>query len=104
MEVKNRWRTIVHNEWSLQGVKVKPEFVMSSTFESIIRIPNASKDMSGLLRVIAKNKLGQAESSMHFIVVDLPAPFSPTKPMTVPWGTEKLTSFSEKPTKLLCKS
>uniref|UniRef100_A0AC35GSH2 Ig-like domain-containing protein n=1 Tax=Panagrolaimus sp. PS1159 TaxID=55785 RepID=A0AC35GSH2_9BILA len=57
-------------EWSLQGVKVKPEFVMSSTFESIIRIPNASKDMSGLLRVIAKNKLGQAESSMHFIVVD----------------------------------
>uniref|UniRef100_A0A914P3H2 Ig-like domain-containing protein n=1 Tax=Panagrolaimus davidi TaxID=227884 RepID=A0A914P3H2_9BILA len=58
-------------EWSLQGVKVKPEFVMSSTFESIIRIPNASKDMSGLLRVIAKNKLGQAESSMHFIVVDV---------------------------------
>uniref|UniRef100_A0AC34F962 Ig-like domain-containing protein n=1 Tax=Panagrolaimus sp. ES5 TaxID=591445 RepID=A0AC34F962_9BILA len=57
-------------EWSLQGVKVAPEFVMSSTFESIIQIPNASKDMNGLLRVIAKNKLGQAESSMHFIVVD----------------------------------
>uniref|UniRef100_A0A914YAN8 Titin n=1 Tax=Panagrolaimus superbus TaxID=310955 RepID=A0A914YAN8_9BILA len=57
-------------EWSLQGIKVAPEFVMSSTFESIIQIPNASKDMNGLLRVIAKNKLGQAESSMHFIVVD----------------------------------
>uniref|UniRef100_A0A7E4VJ05 Ig-like domain-containing protein n=1 Tax=Panagrellus redivivus TaxID=6233 RepID=A0A7E4VJ05_PANRE len=57
-------------DWYLKGEKIVPELVESTDFESVVRIPDASQDMSGLLVAIAKNELGQAESSMHFIVVD----------------------------------
>ena len=57
-------------EWTLKGSPVDKKYVMSSDYESTIRIPDAKRDMSGLLYVQAKNNFGVAESSMHFMVVD----------------------------------
>ncbi|KAK0408277.1 hypothetical protein QR680_003866 [Steinernema hermaphroditum] len=61
-------------KWYLNGSAIPDNFVRSNGYESTLAIPLVTKEMSGMLLVVAENRFGVAESSMFFAVEQPPPP------------------------------
>ncbi|TKR69826.1 hypothetical protein L596_021928 [Steinernema carpocapsae] len=58
--------------WYINGSQIPDSFIQSSGYESNLKIPLVTKEMSGMLLVVAENRFGVAESSMFFTVEQPP--------------------------------